>query len=110
LPLGVAQVVEAAGLGPPPLAAAREAEATAKAEMRAKLRTEPGRVAYAKRKQTVEPVFGQIKEGRGLRRFLLRGLANVTGEWVLWCLTHNRRKIVQALRAAVGLRERLAAA
>ena len=41
----------------------------------------------------VEPVFGQIKEGRGFRRFLLRGLENVTAEWDLICLTHNLLKV-----------------
>ena len=42
--------------------------------MHRKLRTKKGRAAYAKRKQTVELVFGQIKQARGFRRFLLRGL------------------------------------
>jgi hypothetical protein len=41
----------------------------------------------------VEPVFGQSKEARGFRRFLLRGLAKMRGEWCLVCLTHNLRKI-----------------
>jgi Transposase DDE domain len=41
----------------------------------------------------VEPVFGQIKEARGFRRFLLRGLAHIRGEWRLVCLTHNLLKI-----------------
>jgi hypothetical protein len=41
----------------------------------------------------VEPVFGQIKEARGFRRFLLRGLAKIRGEWCLVCLTHNLLKI-----------------
>lgn len=110
LPVGVARVLEAAGLGlePPGVVAEIPAdEAVVKAEMRAKLRSEAGREAYAKRKQTVEPVFGQMKERRGLRRFLLRGLAKVRGEWTLWCLTHNLGKIVQALRTVDGLRQRL---
>ena len=42
--------------------------------------------SFEMRKQTVEPVFGQLKERRGLRRFLLRGLAKVRAEWTLWCL------------------------
>ena len=62
------------------------------------------------RKQTVEPVFGQLKERRGLRRFLLRGLAKVSGEWALWCLTHNLTKLVRALRTTPSLRQRLATA
>ena len=61
--------------------------------MRAKLDTESGRAVYARRKTIVEPVFGQIKEARGFRRFLLRGLAKIRGEWRLVCLTHNLLKI-----------------
>lgn len=119
LPAGVARVLEAAGLGPPgAVDAAVEGvaevppadESAVKAAMRAKLRTESGRAAYALRKQTVEPVFGQIKERRGLRRFSLRGLVKVKGEWTLWCLTHNLGKIVRALRTVAGLRERLVTA
>lgn len=111
-PEGVAAVLEQAGLGPPDAVepAPAEAEAGAAAQMRAKLQTETGRRAYAQRKQTVEPVFGQLKERRGLRRFLLRGLDKVNGEWTLWCLTHNVGKILQALRNIAGLRPRLAAA
>lgn len=110
LPRGVAEVLEAVGLGPPPLAAEPPEEAGAKAEMRARLSSDRGRVAYAKRKQTVEPVFGQMKERRSLRRFSLRGLVKVSGEWTLWCLTHNLGKIVRALRTVTGLRERLVTA
>jgi transposase len=64
-----------------------------KERMERLLRTRKGRKAYAKRKETVEPVFGQIKEARGFRRFLLRGLDNVKGEWQLICLTHNLLKL-----------------
>ena len=49
--------------------------------MRRKLRTKRGRQRYALRMETVEPVFGQIKAGRGFRQFLLRGLEKVNGEW-----------------------------
>lgn len=69
------------------------APATATERMRAKLGTESGRALYAQRKTIVEPVFGQIKEARGFRRFLLRGLAKIRGEWRLLCLTHNLLKI-----------------
>ena len=69
------------------------AEATAKEKMAAKLRTPEGKAIYARRKAIVEPVFGQIKGVRGFRRFLLRGLAKVRGEWRLVCLTHNLLKI-----------------
>jgi len=61
--------------------------------VRRKLRTKAGRATYGLRKQTVEPVFGQIKGGRGLRQFLLRGREKVRGEWSLWCTTHNLLKI-----------------
>jgi len=63
------------------------------ARMRRKLRTKKGRETYAKRKGIVEPVFGQIKFGRGLRQFLLRGLENVALEWDLWCIGHNLLKL-----------------
>ena len=49
--------------------------------MRRKLQTRRGRQRYALRMQTVEPVFGQIKQGRGFRQFLPRGLEKVNGEW-----------------------------
>jgi transposase len=66
---------------------------TAKEKMQAKLKTAAGRAVYARRKAIVEPVFGQIKEARGFRRFLLRGLDQIRGEWRLVCLTHNLLKI-----------------
>jgi len=61
--------------------------------VRRKLWTKKGRATYALRKQIVEPVFGQIKHGRGLRQFLLRGIEKVRGEWSLWCTTHNLLKM-----------------
>ena len=61
--------------------------------MRRLLRTVRGKNLYGKRKETVEPVFGQIKEERGFRRFLLRGLTKVKAEWQLICLTHNLLKL-----------------
>ena len=70
-----------------------EAPATAKERMAAKVRTPAGKALYARRKVIVEPVFGQIKEARGFRRFLLRGLDNIRGEWRLVCVTHNLLKI-----------------
>ena len=57
--------------------------------MRRKLQTKRGRQRYALRMGTVEPVFGQIKQGRGFRQFLLRGLEQVDGEWSLICTGHN---------------------
>ncbi len=61
--------------------------------MREWLTTPAGRALYILRKMTVEPVFGQIKEARGLRRFRLRGLRSVQCEWKLICATHNRLKL-----------------
>jgi transposase len=72
----------------------------ARTRMREKLRRADGRAAYAKRKQTVEPVFGHIKACRGFRQFLLRGLAAVQGEWALVCTVHNLLRLYQ--RAAVA--------
>jgi transposase len=57
-----------------------------------KLSTKRGQEIYSKRKSTVEPVFGQIKQARGLRQFSLRGYENVSAEWQIWCLTHNLLK------------------
>mgnify|MGYP003627777220 CR=1 FL=1 len=54
------------------------------------------RTRYRLRKHVVEPVFGQIKECMGFRRFLLRGLQNVSSEWSLICTAHNLRKLVKA--------------
>jgi transposase len=58
-----------------------------------KLRTMVGRALYGMRSYIVEPVFGQMKECRNLKRFLLRGLEKVKGEFSLWCITHNLLKI-----------------
>ena len=57
--------------------------------MQRKLETKVGAVVYATRKFIVEPVFGQIKQARGFRQFLLRGIEKVRGEWALICMTHN---------------------
>jgi hypothetical protein len=76
-----------------PEAEASAEPATAKEQMAAKVRTPEGKALYARRKVIVEPVFGQIKEARGFRRFLLRGLKKIRGEWLLVCLTHNLLKI-----------------
>ncbi len=54
--------------------------------MRRKLRTKRGHERYALRMKTVEPVFGQVKQGRGFRQFLLRGLERVNREWLLICV------------------------
>jgi transposase len=84
-----------------PEAQESEAPTTAKERMAAKVRTPAGRALYARRKVIVEPVFGQIKEARGFRRFLLRGLANIRGEWCLVCLTHNLLKLWRYTYASI---------
>jgi transposase len=61
--------------------------------MRQVLATDGGKARYALRQTTVEPVFGQIKETRGIRRFRLRGLLNVAAEWKFICATHNLLKL-----------------
>ena len=70
--------------------------------MRRKLRTKRGRQRYALRMETVEPVFGQIKAGRGFRQFLMRGLDKVNGEWSLICTGHNLLKLFRCGRLAPG--------
>jgi len=72
---------------------AAPAEGAVREQMRHKLNTPEGQAVYKMRKAIVEPVFGQIKEGRGFRRFSFRGLAQVAAEWTLICLTHNLLKL-----------------
>ena len=76
--------------GPPP------PEASVTEQMRHKLRTAEGQAVYRLRKAVVEPVFGQIKEARGFRRFLLRGWAKVQAEWQMICATHNLLKLFRS--------------
>jgi transposase len=83
----------------PPAPAVRGAipKSASKSErMARKLRTIKGRKIYSRRKHIVEPVFGQIKEVRGFRRFSFRGLQKVKAEWDLICLTHNLLKLFRA--------------
>jgi len=65
--------------------------------MKRKLQTKVGKAVYAARKCVVEPVFGQIKQARGFRQFLLRGKQKVKGEWALLCLTHNVLRLYVAM-------------
>ena len=67
-------------------------EASRVERMERKLKTKVGTAVYTRRKCIVEPVFGQIKQARGFRQFLLRGLEKVQGEWALICMTHNLLK------------------
>jgi Transposase DDE domain len=64
--------------------------------MRRRLRRAGRRSRYRLRKQVVEPVFGQIKQARGFRQFLLRGLGKVRHEWALICTAHNLAKLASA--------------
>jgi transposase len=83
------QVEELTTKSPPPT----ELDQDVVSRMREKLKTEHGRAVYKQRKMIVEPVFGQVKEVRGFRRFSFRGLLKNEAEWSLICLTHNLLKL-----------------
>ena len=70
--------------------------------MRRKLRTKKGRRCYGLRKELSEPVFGQIKQARGFRQFLLRGKEKVRHEWRLICTGHNVLKLFGAWREEIA--------
>lgn len=74
---------------PPPLSET----ASPMEKMRHRLATQVGRAVYALRKQTIEPVFGIIKEVLGFRRFMLRGFATVGAEWTLTCIAYNLKRM-----------------
>jgi hypothetical protein len=79
---------------PPPAPLGRMPKGlTIKERMARKLRTIKGRCTYAKRKEIAEPAIGQIKEARGFRRFMLRGMEKVSHEFDLICLPHNLLKL-----------------
>lgn len=82
-----------AELLPQPEPAAPGPEASAKEKMAHRLKTKAGRELYKLRKQTVEPVFGIIKEVMGFRRFSLRGHAKVSLEWTLVCVSYNLKRL-----------------
>lgn len=81
-----------------------DADAEPMQKMAHKLKTKPGRMLYALRKQTVEPVFGIIKSVMGFRQLLLRGLEKAKGEWTLVCLAWNLKRMAilrqQSVRCA----------
>ena len=87
------------GQSPPPKRGPLSRDADAKTRMARKLRSKQGSAIYAQRKAIVEPVNGQIKEARGLRRFLLRGMEKVDGEWHLIAASHNLLKLFRHSRA-----------
>ena len=70
--------------------------------MRRKLRTKQGRKRYGLRKELPEPVFGQIKQARGFRQFLLRGKEKVRGEWRFICTGHNVLKLFRAMTTGLA--------
>jgi hypothetical protein len=72
--------------------------------MRQKLKRAGHRSRYRLRKQIVEPVFGQIKQARGFRQFLLRGLEAVKAKWALICTAHNITKLAKAIRGRACLK------
>ena len=63
--------------------------------MREKIRAGGHESPYRFRKQLPEPVFGQIKQARGFRQFLLRGIENVAAEWAIVCTAHNLLKLAK---------------
>ncbi len=79
-------------------AAAPAAKTALAREMTAKLKRGGHRSRYRLRKQIVEPAIGQIKEARGFRQFLLRGLEKVPREWALVCTAHNLVKLAKQRR------------
>jgi transposase len=68
-------------------------DADAVTQMKHRLKTKDGKALYAKRKCTVEPVFGVIKSVLGFRQFLLRGIENVKGEWDLVSIAWNLKRL-----------------
>src|ERR1700683_4522742 len=72
------------------------------AAMREKIKAGGHESPYRLRKQLPEPVFGQIKQARGFRQFLLRGLAKVAPEWGPVCLAHNLLKLAQGRTLSIA--------
>jgi hypothetical protein len=71
--------------------------------MRAKIKAGGHASPYRLRKQLPEPVFGQIKQARGFRQFLLRGFEKVRAEWAIVCTAHNLLKLVQRRSLSAAL-------
>jgi len=91
-----------AALLPQPEPPAPGPGATAKELMAHRLKTAVGQALYRLRKQTVEPVFGIIKEVMGFRRFRLRGRAKVALEWTLVCVSYNLKRLFTLKNLAVA--------
>lgn len=84
--------------GPPPRGRI-PAGLSLRERMARKLATRRGRQLYEQRRWMIEPVFGDVKENRGIRRFMRRGLAACRSEWKLVAATHNLRKLYRQARA-----------
>jgi hypothetical protein len=78
--------------------------------MRVKIKAGGHSSPYRLRKQLPEPVFGQIKQARGFRQFLMRGLEKVRAEWAIVCTAHNLLKLAGRSLSAVRLRTQQASA
>ncbi|MDA8040229.1 MAG: transposase [Actinomycetota bacterium] len=78
-------------------------DATIVEQMDRKVSKKAGRALYRRRQQLIEPVFGQIKDGRGIRGFMRRGEAACDSEWKLICGTHNLLKLYRRARAEPSL-------
>ena len=78
-------------------------DATSVEQMDRKVSKKAGRALYRRRQQLIEPVFGQIKDGRGIRGFMRRGRAACDSEWKLICGTHNLLKLYRRARAEPSL-------
>jgi hypothetical protein len=68
--------------------------------MKEKLKTDAGKAVYKLRSQTVETVFGIIKEVMGFRSFGLRGLEKMQGEWELVCMAYNCKRLHKMMQKA----------
>ena len=90
------QAYVATGRAKHPADAKRRIGGELREAMRRKLKRAGWRSRYRLRKQIVEPVFGQIKQARGFRQFLLRGLEKVRAEWAMICTAHNLLKLARA--------------
>jgi transposase len=104
-PAGVPGALEPASTSKPEAKPEPEAEPklTRVEQMRAKLKAGGHASPYRLRKQLPEPVFGQIKQARGFRQFLLRGFANICGEWAIVCTAHNLLKLAQGRTLSAAL-------
>jgi hypothetical protein len=97
---------DATAASPEPAApsASEPADAPTRVEaMRAKIKAGGHTSPYRLRKQLPEPVFGQIKQARGFRQFLLRGFEKVRGEWAILCTVHNLLKLAQGRSLSAAL-------